>query len=238
MDMSHGLTLSALSFSLFMGLVSFVSPCILPLIPSYVSYITGISFDELADRDARKRTMRRALLHSFAFVGGFTIVFVMLGATASMAGAALVKHLNSLRIVGGLLIIVMGALVTGLVKVPFLQRDMKLRLKKRPAGYAGTVLVGMVFSAGWTPCTGPFLGSVLALAMETETVNRGMALLTCYSLGLGIPFILSAAALGAFLASFNKLKKYVRAVRMTSGVVLIIMGLLLITDKMTLLIIR
>jgi cytochrome c-type biogenesis protein len=124
------------------------------------------------------------------------------------------------------------------VNIPFLQREAKLTLKTRPAGYIGTVVVGMIFGAGWTPCTGPFLGSVLALAMTGETLGSGMALLTLYSLGLGIPFILSAIAISAFLSSFNKLKRHFKAIKIMSGIILIIMGVLLLLDKMTVLIPR
>jgi cytochrome c-type biogenesis protein len=238
MDISHGLTFSVLAFSLLMGLISFASPCILPLIPSYVSYITGISYDELVSPDSRKRNMQVTLLHSLAFVAGFSLIFVLLGATASFAGNILSQHLNIIRIAGGVLIIIMGVFVMDIVNIPFLQQEAKLQLKMRPAGFVGTLVVGMIFGAGWTPCTGPFLGSVLALAMETETLGRGMALLTFYSLGLGIPFILSALAISAFLSSFNKLKKHFRTIKMASGAVLIVMGVLLIMDKMTILIIR
>jgi cytochrome c-type biogenesis protein len=238
MDISHGLTLYVLLYSLAMGLISFASPCILPLIPSYVSYITGISYDELVSRESRRKNMRITLFHSLAFVAGFSLVFVLLGATASLAGSILTQHLNIIRIVGGVLIIIMGVFVMDVVNIPFLQREAKLTLKTRPAGYIGTVVVGMIFGAGWTPCTGPFLGSVLALAMTGETLGRGMALLSLYSLGLGIPFILSAIAISAFLSSFNKLKRHFRAIKIVSGLILIFMGVLLLLDKMTILIPR
>jgi cytochrome c-type biogenesis protein len=238
MDISHGLTLSVLLFSLLMGLISFASPCILPLIPSYVSYITGISYDELVSRESRRRNMNITLLHSLSFVAGFTIIFVLLGATASFAGSVLSRHLDIIRIAGGVLIIIMGVFVMDVVKIPFLQREAKLHLKTRPAGFVGTLIVGMIFGAGWTPCTGPFLGSVLALAMETETMGRGMALLTFYSLGLGIPFIISAIAISAFLSSFNRLRRHFKVIKIVSGAILIVMGVLLIMDKMTILIIR
>ena len=236
MDLSHGLTLYILLYSLAMGLISFVSPCIMPLIPSYVSYITGISYDELVSPDSRRKNMNITLFHSLAFVAGFSIIFVLLGASASLAGNLLARHLNTIRIVGGVLIIIMGVFVMDVVNIPFLQREAKLHLKARPAGYIGTLVVGMIFGAGWTPCTGPFLGSVLALAMTSDTLGSGMVLLMCYSLGLGIPFILSAIAISAFLASFSKLKKHLKAIRIVSGVVLIIMGVLLLLDKMTILI--
>lgn len=238
MDLSHGLTPYILLYSLVMGIISFASPCILPLIPSYVSYITGISYDELVSRESRSKNMNITLLHSLAFVAGFSIIFVLLGATASLAGSILSQYLNAIRIVGGMLIIVMGVFVMDVVNIPFLQREAKLQLKTRPAGYAGTLVVGMIFGAGWTPCIGPFLASVLALAMTSETLGSGMALLFMYSLGLGIPFVLSALAISAFLSSFSKLKKHFKAIKITSGVILIIMGALLLMDKMTILIPR
>ncbi len=238
MDLSHGLTPYVLLYSLVMGIISFASPCILPLIPSYVSYITGISYDELVSRETRRKNMSITLLHSLAFVAGFSIIFVLLGATASLAGSILSQHLDVIRIVGGVLVIIMGVFVMDVVNIPFLQQEAKLSLKSRPAGYLGTVVVGMIFGAGWTPCTGPFLGSVLALAVTSDTLGSGMTLLMFYSLGLGVPFILSAIAISAFLSSFNVLKKHFKAVKITSGIILIIMGVLLILDKMTILIPR
>jgi cytochrome c-type biogenesis protein len=235
MDLSQGLTLYALFFSLLMGLVSFASPCILPLIPSYVSYITGISYDDLINAESRKKNMRTTLLHSLAFVAGFSLVFVLLGATASLAGQLLTQYLDLIRITGGVLIIVMGIFVMDVVNIPFLQREARMHLTSRPAGYLGTLLVGLVFGAGWTPCTGPFLGSVLTLAMDAETLGRGMTLLVFYSLGLGIPFIISALAISAFLTYSGKLKKHFRALKTASGLILIVMGVLLITNSLTLL---
>jgi cytochrome c-type biogenesis protein len=235
MELSQGLTPYILLYSLAMGIISFASPCILPLIPSYVSYITGISYDELVSRESRRKNMNTTLLHSLAFVAGFSLIFVLLGATASFAGNILAQHLDTIRIVGGVLIIIMGIFVMDLINIPFLQRDARIHLKNRPVGYAGTVVVGMIFGAGWTPCTGPFLGSVLALAMTTDTLGRGMTLLAFYSIGLGVPFILSAVAISAFLSSFERLKKHFKAIKITSGIILIAMGLLLVTDKMTLL---
>jgi cytochrome c-type biogenesis protein len=235
MDISHGLSFSALLFSLLMGLVSFVSPCILPLIPSYVSYITGISFDELVGRESRTKHIRMTLLHSVAFVLGFSLVFVLLGATASFAGRLMTEYVNVIRVVGGALLIILWLFVAGVARIPFLQYEAKLHLKTRPAGYAGTLLVGVIFGAGWTPCTGPFLGAALLQAAQTETVGTGMTLLAFYSLGLGIPFILSAVAISTFLSSFSKLKEHFKAIKVTSGVILMAMGLLLVTNKMTLL---
>jgi cytochrome c-type biogenesis protein len=235
MDVSQGLTISGLLFALLMGVVSFASPCILPLIPSYVSYITGISYDELVSRETRRKNINITVFHSLAFVLGFTIIFMLLGASASLAGQLLTEYLDVIRIVGGSLMIILGFFVADMVKLPFLQREARLQLKTRPAGYAGTVVVGMIFGAGWTPCTGPFLGAALLQAAQTETLGTGMALLAFYSLGIGIPFILSAVAISAFLSSFGWLKNHFKAIKMGSGAILVIMGVLLITNKLTLL---
>ncbi|MDH4161102.1 MAG: cytochrome c biogenesis protein CcdA [Nitrospirota bacterium] len=218
-----------------MGIISFASPCILPLIPSYVSYITGISFDELVGPDFRRKNIRTTVLHSLAFVAGFTVVFVLLGATANLLGQMLIEYLKPIRIIGGVLLIVMGLFVTDIVPIPFLQRDAKLHLKTRPAGYIGTFLVGVIFAAGWTPCTGPFLAAVLMQAAQSETMMTGMVFLAFYSIGIGIPFILSAVAISAFLSSFKRVKEYLHAIKIGSGVILVVMGILLITDKWTLL---
>jgi cytochrome c-type biogenesis protein len=234
MDITHGLSISALFFSMLMGIVSFVSPCILPLIPSYVSYITGISFDELVGPGSRRKNINTTLLHSLAFVAGFTVVFVLLGATASIIGQLMIEHLRTIRIAGGILMIVLGLFVADVIPIPFLQQDAKIHLKNRPAGFLGTFLVGIIFAAGWTPCTGPFLAAALMQAAQSETMVTGMLLLVFYSLGIGIPFILSAVAISVFLSSFKKMKDYLRAIKIASGVILIIMGLLLITDKWTL----
>lgn len=233
MDASQGLSLAGLLIALGWGIVSFVSPCILPLIPSYVSYITGISYDELVDRVARRRNIALTLRHALMFVLGFTIIFVLLGATASLVGQVLTEYLGAIRTVGGALMVILGLFVTGLVKIPFLDRDAKLHLKNRPTGYIGTFIVGIIFAAGWTPCTGPFLGAALLQAAQAETLGTGMALLTFYSLGIGVPFILSAVAISAFLSTFSRLKNHLKTIRVVSGVILMIMGLLLITDKLT-----
>lgn len=235
MDISHGISIASLFLSLLMGVVSFISPCILPLIPSYVSYITGISFDDLTGPDAVRRNIRTTLIHSAVFVAGFTVVFVLLGATASLLGQLLIEYLRTIRIIGGILMIVLGLFVSDLVPIPFLQQDAKVHLKTRPAGFIGTFLVGVIFAAGWTPCTGPFLAAVLMQAAQSETMTTGMVFLAFYSLGIGVPFVLSAMAISAFLSSFRKVTRYFRAIKIGSGAILIIMGILLLTDKWTLL---
>lgn len=234
MDPATGLSFASIIISLGWGIISFVSPCILPLIPSYVSYITGISYDELVDTQSRRKNIAVTLRHSIMFVLGFTIIFVMLGATASLVGQLMTQYLGTIRVVGGVLMVLLGLFVSDVIKIPFLQREARLHLKNRPAGYVGTMLVGLVFGAGWTPCTGPFLGAALLQAAQAETMGTGMVLLTFYSLGIGIPFILSAIAISAFLSTFGRLKRHLNTIRIVSGGILVIMGLLLITDKLTL----
>lgn len=233
MDLSQGVTVTALLFMVLMGVSSFVSPCILPLIPSYVSYITGISFDELVGRETRRKNITITLFHSIAFVLGFTAIFVVLGATATFAGQLLNDYRDVIRIGGGVLLIVLGLFVADVIKIPFLQQEAKIHLKAKPAGYIGTFLVGIIFAAGWTPCTGPFLGAALTQASQVGSIGSGMTLLTFYSLGIGIPFILSAVAISAFLSTFSKLKDHFKAIKITSGAIIILMGVLLVTDKLT-----
>lgn len=235
MDISQGISLASVLFASWMGIVSFISPCILPLIPSYVSYITGISFEDLVDASARRRNLRITVLHSLAFVGGFTVIFVLLGATVSLMGQLLIEYLRYIRIGGGILMIILGLFVAEVIPIPFLQQDAKFHLKSRPAGFVGTFVIGIVFAAGWTPCTGPFLSGVLMQAAQADTMATGMVFLAFYSIGIGVPFILSAVAISAFLTFFNRLKRYYKTIKIVSGAILVLMGILLVADKWTLL---
>lgn len=237
-DFSQGLTISSVFFALLNGFFSFISPCILPLIPSYLSYITGISYDDLTHSEAEQANRKTSLLHALCFVAGFSLIFVLLGASASTIGGFLADHLSGIRIVGGIFIIIMGILVMEAINIPFLQQEARLHLRTKPAGYAGTVVVGIVFGAAWTPCTGPFLAAVLAIAMESATVERGIALLSFYAIGLGVPFILSAIAINRFLASFKKITKYLRVLKLAGGIILILFGMLVLADKLTILVPR
>lgn len=214
------------------GVLSFVSPCVLPLIPSYVTYISGVSLDRLStgdDRDLRRGT----LLHSISFVAGFTIIFIALGASATMLGKFMAKNQTILRKVGGVIVMGLGIHFTGLVNIGFLQRYKKMELSAKPVGYLGSVLVGMVFAAGWTPCIGPILASILLYASTAETMGKGIYLLMAYSLGLGIPFILSAIAINRFFGFFNGIKKHMKRISVISGIFLIVVGALIYTNYMT-----
>lgn len=212
------------------GVVSFISPCVLPLVPSYVTFITGVSFDELTAANAGPRVRRLTIIHSLAFILGFSLVFIALGATATVAGQFLRQHQDSLRRAGGVLIILFGIYLTGILPIPALSRERKKQLTTKPLGILGSVLVGITFAAGWTPCIGPILASILVYASTAKTVGTGVILLSVYSLGLGVPFFLSSLALNSFLAASRRIRGSLRTIEVASGVVLILFGVLLVTD--------
>ena len=211
------------------GLFSFLSPCVLPLFPSYLSFVTGMSVADLqADLSAAAR--RRVLLHAIAFVVGFSLVFVTLGVSVSVAGQVLLDYRDWIRQVGGALIVVFGLYVAGLLNFGPFSRTRQWQLREKPAGYVGSFLVGLTFAIGWTPCVGPILGAILSLAGTADTVGRGMGLLVAYSAGLGVPFILSAIALGMFLRLFKRYRPFIPIVERSAGVILVVVGVLVFTN--------
>ena len=212
------------------GVVSFVSPCVLPLVPSYITFITGVSFDELTAEQAGPRVRRLTIIHSLAFIVGFSLVFIALGATATVAGQFLRTHQDLLRRVGGVLIILFGVFLTGIVPIPALSRERKKQLTTKPLGVLGSVLVGITFAAGWTPCIGPILASILIYASTAKTVGTGVVLLSVYSLGLGLPFFIASLAMNSFLAASRRIRGQLRTIEVVSGVVLSLFGVLLVTD--------
>ena len=214
------------------GLLSFVSPCVLPLIPSYITFITGLSFEDFKEEN-RAAVRKLTIVHSLIFILGFSIVFVALGASATAIGNILGRYKEVIRIVGGIVVIVFGIHITGLINLKFLESEKKVHIRNKPAGYIGTLLVGITFGAGWTPCIGPILGSILYIAINMKTVYSGVLLLTAYSLGLGVPFFLSSLAINSFLAYFEKFRKYIKAVTVVSGVFLVIIGLLIVSNHFT-----
>ena len=212
------------------GLLSFLSPCVLPLIPSYITYITGISFADLQAEHPSHIIRQKTILHSISFVLGFTAVFVLLGASATLIGTFLQEHSVIIRKVGGVLLVLLGLHVTGLLHVRFLLGEKRVSIKHKPAGYAGSFLVGIAFAAGWTPCIGPILAAILAVAATEEKVYQGVLLLLLYSLGLGVPFFLSALAMHRFLEVFNRFKKYIHAFEIITGVFLVVIGVLIYSN--------
>ena len=217
----------AIAFSA--GVFSFLSPCVLPLLPSYLSFVTGMSVSDLSG-DLTSTARRRVMLHAIAFFVGFSVVFVALGASFSATGAFLLDYRDWIRRIGGFLIIVFGLYIAGLLRIGFLARTQQLQLREKPAGYVGSLIVGFTFAIGWTPCVGPILGAILSLAGTADTVTRGIGLLVAYSAGLGVPFLLSAAALGAFLKFFKRYRSFIPIMERCAGVILVVVGVLVFTN--------
>jgi len=214
------------------GLFSFLSPCVLPLFPSYLSFITGMSVEELQEP---VRGRRQIALHSLAFIVGFSAVFVAMGASFSALGQLLFGYREVVRYVGGALIIAFGLYIAGVLPLRWLGRYRQVQLRAKPAGYLGTWLVGVTFAIGWTPCVGPILGSILTLAGTTETVQTGVVMLTAYSAGLALPFFLGSMALGSFLTAFRRFRPFIAVVERVAGALLIAVGLLVVTNYFTVL---
>jgi cytochrome c-type biogenesis protein len=219
--------------ALFAGFISFISPCVLPLVPAYISFISGVSIDELRQAERQEQITRRIVFGSLIFISGFSVVFVLLGATASVVGRFLLENLGFISKVAGVILIIFGLHVAGLIKIPFLNYEARLQTSNKPTGMVGAFLVGAAFAFGWTPCIGPILGAILAIAGSQETVGQGMLLLLVYSLGLGIPFFLTAAATERLLRATNRVTKYFRVVELISGGFLVVVGVMMLFNLFT-----
>jgi cytochrome c-type biogenesis protein len=216
------------------GLLSFLSPCVLPLIPSYISFITGMSFEDFQKGD-KKRVRKLTLVNSSAFVLGFSTVFILLGVFSSVVGKFLAVYYDQIRIIGGIIIIVLGLYVMGILKLNFLQYEKRVHLHSKPKGHFGSFIVGLTFGAGWTPCIGPILGSILLIASTSGSAVQGFWLLLVYSLGLAVPFMITALAINSFLSHFSAIQKYMRVIMILSGLLLIAFGVIMLTDNLPLL---
>jgi cytochrome c-type biogenesis protein len=219
----------SLGIAALAGLLSFLSPCVLPLIPSYVGYLTGLTAEEIGRRRGT------AVLHALWFIAGFSLIFVALGATASALGNLVGHSQIWLGRVGGVLMILFGLYLLGVLRPAFLMRERKIELARKPLGYLGSAVVGITFGAAWTPCVGPILGAILTLAATRGSVSQGSELLAAYALGLAVPFLLTAFALERFLAWFQRFRPYIVWVDRIAGTLLILLGILLVTDRFTLL---
>ncbi|MFQ5579609.1 MAG: cytochrome c biogenesis CcdA family protein [Nitrospiria bacterium] len=217
------------------GFLSFVSPCVLPIVPSYVSFITGLSLDQLTSEEGRSQARELALKNSLMFFFGFSTIFILFGASATFLGRIFLSNQMLIRRIGGALIIFFGLYIMGLIKPLLMGRDARFHFKNKPAGYFGSYLVGIAFGAGWTPCVGPILGSILLYASTTGSVFTGIQLLAVYSVGLGLPLILSAMGVQSFLFYFKKTARYMSLVSGASGVFLVVVGVLIFTNSLTLL---
>ena len=215
----------ALAFSA--GLLSFVSPCVLPLVPSYLTFVTGVGFDDLAS------SRRAALVHALLFVLGFTLIFVALGASATLLGRLLIAYRVWITRIGGALVVLFGLYLLGVVRVAAFDRERRVHLANKPVGYLGTTLVGVAFGAGWTPCLGPILGAILTYTAASADLATGLPLLLAYSFGLALPFLLAAVAVERFLSAVTRIRPYLARVSQISGVLLIVVGVMMMLDYFT-----
>lgn len=218
--------------ALIAGVISFASPCVLPIVPGYLSFITGLGLSDLTSSENRSSVLRIAFQNSMLFVVGFSLIFVLLGASATAVGNLLREHLDLLGKISGIVIIVLGLHMVGLVKIPFLLYEKKVQAGAKAPGTIRSFLAGVFFAFGWTPCIGPILAGILAIAASRDTATQGMILLGVYSLGLGVPFILSALFLNKFFSAFSKLKSHVHKVEVAGGVILVGIGALIVTNNL------
>lgn len=223
-DVGFAIALSA-------GVLSFLSPCVLPLVPSYLTFVTGMSLEDLQEGVNRRATM----IHSVLFVVGFSAIFILLGASASFLGQFFRAYEMWIARIGGLIIIALGLHMAGVFRLLPLMQEKRVHLNDKPAGYLGTLGVGMAFGAGWTPCIGPVLGAILTYGFSQDTMWAGVALLSVYSLGLAIPFLIAALALDWFLQVFKRFRRFIPVVEKASGVLLVFLGVLLLTGTFTIL---
>jgi cytochrome c-type biogenesis protein len=220
------------------GLISFLSPCVLPLVPGYISYISGVSFAEIRENRESNSHMRKEkriiVLNSICFILGFTIVFTLLGATATWIGSFLSSKISVFSKIAGLVIIFFGIYKMGLIRVHWFYKEARFEVKDRKFGYTGATIIGAAFAFGWTPCIGPILAGILTYAGTLEKVNQGIALLLIYSLGLGLPFLLTAVGINYFWRFMVRIKKYLRLLEITSGTIMVLLGVLIYSNKLIL----
>jgi cytochrome c-type biogenesis protein len=215
------------------GFVSFISPCVLPLVPAYLCFVSGMSAAELRGEGELRTSRGRVVAASLAFVLGFSVVFVALGASATAIGGFLLDRLSLFSKIAGVLVIVLGLQMIGLFRLRILQREKRIHVTRRPRSVLGAFVVGLAFAFGWTPCVGPILAGILALAASQETIGRGIALLAAYSLGLGIPFIAAGLAINRFVGLLGRVSRYLRFAELASGVLLVAVGVLIFTNGLT-----
>lgn len=220
------------------GLISFLSPCVLPLVPGYLSFISGVSLEELRESNNGKKLFGSdkslVLINALLFTGGFSLVFILLGASATWLGSFLAAKLSLFTKISGLVIILFGLIKTGLIRFQFLYKEARFNIRNKKYGAVGALLIGASFGFGWTPCIGPILGGILAYAGTLEKVNQGVLLLLVYSLGMGIPFLLTAIGINKFFNLFKRIKKYLGILEISTGIILIILGLMIFTNKLIL----
>ena len=220
------------------GLISFLSPCVLPLVPGYISFISGVSFAEIREKQGGtpflSKEKRIILYNSIFFITGFSMVFILLGATATWIGAFISSKISILTKLAGLLIIFFGIYMTGFIRPRFLYKEARFQIKDKRFGYFGALIIGAAFAFGWTPCIGPILAGILTFAGTLENVNQGVFLLLMYSLGLGLPFLLTAVGINQFWRFFNRIKRHLRLLEVISGILMVVLGFMIFTNKLVL----
>ena len=212
------------------GLLSFFSPCVLPLIPAYFTFITGYSLEELTEGNIEIR--KKVILSTISFVLGFSVVFILMGGSASYLGGLIYKYKNLIRIIGGVLIIILGIHLTGVFRIRSLEFEKRIQIQKKPLHFLGTFIIGMAFGAGWSPCIGPLLGSILIVAGSQETIGQGMVLLGVYSAGLALPFVIISVFINFLLVFMKRATRVLKYVNVVAGILLILVGLVLVTNKL------
>ena len=224
--------------ALLAGFLSFISPCVLPLVPAYLCFLGGVTVDQLTgeeviDRADARAMQRRVMLTSVLFVAGFVTVFVLMGATATTLGRLFSQHFRLQGQIAGVVLMVLGLNFMGLLRIPFLDAEVRFHVKDRPTGLAGAYLIGLTFAFGWTPCVGPVLAGILMVASASDSVLQGVSLLTAYGLGMGIPFLLAALAAKPFLRFMARMRKNMRMVKLVIGTMLVITGGLIFFGSMS-----
>ncbi|MCG8491115.1 MAG: cytochrome c biogenesis CcdA family protein [Sneathiellales bacterium] len=215
------------------GILSFLSPCVLPLVPPYLCYLAGVGLEDLTNSENSAEVRKKSFIRTTSFVVGFSTIFVALGAGASTFGQLISDNFHILEKIAGVIIIILGLHISGLFKITFLYREARFQTEKKPAGILGSYVVGLAFAFGWTPCVGPILATILMVASTEESVGQGIFLLTAYSVGIGIPFILAAVFVNPFIRFMQKFRRHLRAVEILVGVLLVATGLLLLTGNMS-----
>lgn len=216
------------------GLISFISPCVLPLVPAYISFMSGVSLQDMTT-DSSAKTRSKVIISSLVFIMGFSIVFILLGASATYLGKLLLTKMYIIRKIAGIVIIIFGLHLMGIFKLKFLLYEKRFSSQQKEMSLISVLLIGMAFAFGWSPCLGPILSGILAIAATKENVWQGIFLLSMYSLGLGLPFFLTALATDRFIGYFNKIKKHMRKIEIGSGLFLILIGILIFFDFFTVL---
>ena len=214
------------------GLLSFGSPCVLPLIPAYISFLGGASLGQLTEEDLDTATQKRVLFSAFAFVLGFSTIFISLGATATAISALLAQNSIILSQIAGVIIVIFGLHYMGIFRIGFLNFEKRFHLESKPAGYIGSYILGLAFAFGWTPCVGPILASVLMVAASSDSIAYGISLLSIYTAGLGIPFLIAAFAVKPFMLFLNRFKKQMNKIEITIGTLLIVTGVAIFTGDL------